>query len=739
MTESDTDDLRAHIDREVAASLIWQDDVLSQEQARNLSYYFGNPLGDEAEGRSQLVSWDVFEVVETATPEFLEPFFSEEKLADLDPVTPADLQYAKDATEYVNYKLLKSNPAFEIFSSWVKDGLLAKLGVVRVWFDETKIKQRRTYKMPVQAITMLAQDPKVEIVEAERVDEDDGPPQFDPMTGLPIEMYEVTCLHDRGPRGLRYENVAPENFVISRHAVSEESVTTLGEIRCYRASDLVDMGFPKDQIDELTDYDINVQRSEIRQIRDRSQSVTGSDFLDVDPNRQIHLFFGFTRYDANGDGVAEWRRVLMGGNGEPLENDEVDDHEYCMWTPIKVPHRVHGMAYADPVAPIQELNTSLQRQFIDSLFLANNPRTYAVDKKVNMADLLDNRIGGIVRMSEPGMAGPMVTSTVAVESMNGLEWGKTMRENRIGVLRNGTGLDKDSLNPRTAKEVSVVESAQQRRMKTALRLFSEMGVKNLVRKALRLTVANQDEPEQVYDGKVFKSFNPQLWNPEMAVTIRVGLGTGDNSELLQSLQMFGQFMQMVASQGMPIVQPNNIYEYGRQLATAGKLKSDLLLTDPKNIPPQPPKPSPEEIKVQGQIKAKEMELQAKGQADAMTAQAETAADIQKFNAEANIDAVEAEKQRAHELMIEQMKIRAAQDKELLALAAGIISAHSGGGGQNLINGTQTDQTAQAPGVNLANLGMVMRGIQQAAGALQNGASVGDVNGAIFSALNGNPQ
>jgi hypothetical protein len=60
MTESDTDDLRAHINREVAASLIWQDDVLSQEQARNLSYYFGNPLGDEAEGRSQLVSWDVF-------------------------------------------------------------------------------------------------------------------------------------------------------------------------------------------------------------------------------------------------------------------------------------------------------------------------------------------------------------------------------------------------------------------------------------------------------------------------------------------------------------------------------------------------------------------------------------------------------------------------------------------------------------------------------------------------------
>ena len=70
------------------------------------------------QNRSQL-GRGTFEVVETA-PNSL-TIFSEEKLADLDGHA---MTCSKDATEYIN-KLLKSNPAFEIFSSWVKDGLLA--------------------------------------------------------------------------------------------------------------------------------------------------------------------------------------------------------------------------------------------------------------------------------------------------------------------------------------------------------------------------------------------------------------------------------------------------------------------------------------------------------------------------------------------------------------------------------------------------------------------------------------
>lgn len=688
----DNDDLRAHIEREVSSSTLILDSELSDAQGRALSYYFGLPLGDEAEGRSQLVSWDVFEVVETATPELLEPFFAEEKLADLEPVTPSDMQAATEATEYLNHKLLKCNPAFDIFQAWVKDALITRLGVVRVWFDKTPIKQRRTYRnLDINQASMLLSEKGIEIVEKEETPTG----AFDPMTMQPVMTYTLTVMHDRGPRGLRYENVAPENFIISKASTVDEA-TTIGELRCYRASDLVDMGFKKELVEELSDYDVYAgQNSALKTLRDGS-SATYRKVSDEDSNREITLFFGFTKYDDDGDGVAEWRRVLMGGNGEPLENDEVDDHEYCLWTPIKVPHRIHGLSYADPVLPIQELNTSLQRQYIDSLFLSNNPRTFAAEG-VNMPDLLDNRIGGVVRMRTPGLAGPLQTSLVANESLQGLEWGKTMRENRIGVLRNGTGLDKDSLNPRTAKEISVVESTQQRRMKVTLRAFAEGGVKTLVRKALRLVIDHQKDPDSVYIGKQFKSFNPAHWNPEMSVTISVGLGTGDKSETLQALQMFGQFMQMAGAQKLPMVQLPNIYEFGKQLAKAAKLKHDVLLTDPQKAPPPPPQQPPPQVMVE----------QMKQQAEQ-----------QKFQAQTQADAMEADKQRAHEIALQGQKLQADNQQKLFELAAGMIAAQQQAHVSNLVNGTYLDQAGQAPGVTVPQMQATMAQIDAMSRGMQ---------------------
>jgi hypothetical protein len=748
MTQND-DKMRAAIEREIGASRFWEDEQNSTDQARALSYYFGKPLGDEVEGRSKLVSWDVFEVVESATPELLEPFFSEEKIVDFEPETAADVEFAKQATEYVNAKLIKANNAFETLQACVKDGLLLKLGILRAWHDVSRVYQRRTYKgLRIEQVVMLMQEPKIRLVEKEEKPLGVMP---DPMTGEPIEVmaYDVTVIHDRGERGFQYDCVAPETFIYSRSARTFEHCTLIGEQRTYRASDLVEMGFDKERIDELSDFSFALIDEGVDIERGRSRSVQQDDGEGA--TRIIDLFYGFVRYDANGDGIAEWRRVLMGGN-DTLEDEEVDDHEYCVWTPILVPHRVAGLSYADPIMPLQELNTVLQRQFVDSLFLANNPRSYAADG-VNMDDLLDNRIGGVVRMRTPGLAGPFQTAVVAAESMQGLEWGKTLRENRVGILRNGPGLNKDSLNPRTATEVQQIESSQQRRLKTALRLFAEQCLKRLAKLALRDCVAYAEGEQTVYAKGEEKKYTPSHWNPEMTVRISVGLGTGDKSETLQGLQLFGQFMQMVAGQGLPMVKPDNIYAFGLELAKAANLRGteSKFLTDPKNIDPKEfaPKPSPEQMKMQAQMQMEQAKTQAQMQFEQAKMQAQIQAEAQQFQAESQIkmqmesakmatDASESQKNRDHQSSIEFAKIQAAQDKELLALASGIIAAKTGGAGQNLVNGTTTDQNAQAPGISVGNIAQIMQNIREAAGALGGGMQVSDVESAIFSAINPPP-
>ncbi|MBW4953877.1 portal protein, partial [Klebsiella pneumoniae] len=104
---------------------------------------------------------------------------------------------------------------------------------------------------------------------------------------------------------------------------------------------------------------------------------------------------------------------------------------------------------ADPVVELQRLNSGLTRQYVDSLFLANNPRTYVnMAAKVNIEDVISNRIGGIIRGEGPAgdAVAPIKTALVASESLQGLEMAQSMRERRTGVTRYNQGLDADSLN-----------------------------------------------------------------------------------------------------------------------------------------------------------------------------------------------------------------------------------------------------------------------------------------------------
>ena len=74
--------LRQVLDHEIERSVTWSSSAIRSEQERNLSYYLGSPMGNEVEGRSQVVSWDVFEVVESALPSFLEPLFGGDNIAE---------------------------------------------------------------------------------------------------------------------------------------------------------------------------------------------------------------------------------------------------------------------------------------------------------------------------------------------------------------------------------------------------------------------------------------------------------------------------------------------------------------------------------------------------------------------------------------------------------------------------------------------------------------------------------
>ena len=95
--------------------------------------------------------------------------------------------------------------------------------------------------------------------------------------------------------------------------------------------------------------------------------------------------------------MAEYRRVVKSG---PIvfENEVVDDHPFAFFTPFLMPYKLTGISLYDLVEDLQRIQTAINRQYLDNLYLANTPMRGVVEGMVTLDDLLNPRPGGIVRM-----------------------------------------------------------------------------------------------------------------------------------------------------------------------------------------------------------------------------------------------------------------------------------------------------------------------------------------------------
>ncbi|WP_354686678.1 hypothetical protein [Cupriavidus necator] len=611
------------LDNEIQQAVWWQDSAIKTDRERNYQYYLGLPLGNEVAGRSQVVSWDVFEVVESTLPDLLEMFFAGDNTGEFDPEGPDGERYAQQATDYVNYLIRKQNPGFLIFNTWFKDALIAKLGVVRAyWNPQEKVTRENYQGLDEASLVMLLDNDGVEVIDqlaypdpqdmeqrqqAESALNAMAPEQAQQVLMMlqqpPKMLYDVSVKVTRKRGQVCIDNVRPETFIVSKRATKLGDAGLQGEVRPFMRSDLIEMGVSRADAESVQDYDLSILETG-ESLKERAEHSTNTwqfnDEQTIDKStEEVLLFCGHVLADFDGDGIAEWRYVLRGGN-KTLTNEESDGPDYCVLTPIPIPHAIFGLSLADTVAPIQEANTALTRQYLDSLYLANNPRTYAVDNQVNLDDLLDNRIGGVVRMKNPGMAGPLETSSVAGEALQGIEFMDSRRENRTGVTRYNQGLDADSLN-KTATGVSKIMGAGDRRMRMIARIFAETGVKDLFKLVLKIVCQHQDHEAVIKLRGEWVSFNPREWSDQMEATIEVG--TDDHVEMAAMWQQIIGMQAQAVQAGSSLANEKNIFNSTMQLMKAMRVKgAERFWTDPDQAPPkEPPPPSPEQILAQAEV------------------------------------------------------------------------------------------------------------------------------------------
>ncbi len=120
---------------------------LMEERAHAMDYYLGNMRKDmpAQDGRSRAVSTDVADTIEGLMPSLMDIFAGSDEVVRFEPVGPEDEAAAQQETDYVNHVFMQQNPGFMILYSFIKDALLSKIGIVKVWWEEREEEQRETY------------------------------------------------------------------------------------------------------------------------------------------------------------------------------------------------------------------------------------------------------------------------------------------------------------------------------------------------------------------------------------------------------------------------------------------------------------------------------------------------------------------------------------------------------------------------------------------------------------------
>jgi len=670
------DELLVITDREIRNAFGYRTGKLSEARRKALQYYMGVAVGDLAppdiEGRSQVVSHDVADTIEGMLPELLKIFTAGDNVVEFQPQSEGDEEAAENATDYCNYVFYRQNTGFQTLYTWFKDALLSKVGILKVYWDDKVEVAREVYNgLSDVELATIADDEEVEIIEHTAVPDEDAeeqkqqvvqqlteqlqqmqaqaqqmPPeqmqtvgqqmqqqtqglmqQLQQVQSTPVPpLHNITCKRSKKCGRVRIENVPPEEFLFSRQGKTAKETPFVAHQRQLTLSDLRQMGY--DVGDDLTDDDQISALSAERIERVSSDDEYGGYASAYESGattpamRHIWVTECYLQADRNGDGVAEWLKVLRAGH-QLIDVEECDGPPFVTICPIPLPHRFFGLSIADVTMETQRVKTSLLRAALDNQYIQANGRNWAVEGQVNLDDLMTSRPGGVVRVKTPNAVGPMQQGLGDSQGvMSLLEYMETVKEARSGYKRHGQSTDTNALST-TATGVNAVQEAESERVELVARIFAETGVTDLFSMILKLVCQYQDKPAQMKVAGNWKIADPREWRNKFDLIINVGLGTGNKDAIVSHLMALQNFMAGPAAMA-GIVQPENLYNYGEELVKNLGIKSpDKFFTSPDKIQPQQPPPPDPMIAIKGQeLQVRTQEIQADMAKTQMTLQAQ---------------------------------------------------------------------------------------------------------------------
>ena len=394
------------------------DDELLENRRLALKYYYGESLGDEIEGSSQVVSMDVADSVDAMLTQLM-PIFGGDNIVQFEPIEEQDEEQARIESNFVNHVVMEQNNGYMLFETLIKDCLLSKNAIAKVRVERDVDVEKEKYEGLTEEELFIVMQPR-NPDNQEEIDVTD----FDQANGNVSLTRTTTAL------SLKIDAVAPENFAVTneQNEVDLADCTYCREKYYATRSELQEAGFKKSIVDSLVNVTSETQIDAV----ERNTVTSERNFYHTNPSMQImEVEEHYIRVDRDGDGLAELLKVVT-VERTLLDIEEVDVIPYASGVAYLNGHRFYGQSVFDKLKNVQDIKTHFLRQWSDNALANNHNKSDVIEDQVNMEDFLNGRPNAVRRMDSLDSARDVIPHDIGPSCENALNYWDKVRTDRTG-------------------------------------------------------------------------------------------------------------------------------------------------------------------------------------------------------------------------------------------------------------------------------------------------------------------
>jgi hypothetical protein len=314
----------------------------------------------------------VSDVIEGLMPHLMDIFAGSDEVVRFEPVGPEDEKAAQQETDYVNHVFMQKNPGFMVLYTLIKDALLSKNGIVKIWWDEYEQEQTENYydltddQFALIAQAVLQSDGGLQIVAHTVNGEENGQAPEGAATeategGASARTHDVTVLETKKYSCARVLGIPPEEFGIERNARDIKTCNyTFHDVCTKTRADLIADGYDKNQVMALPEY-TGLTTAETIARDSVWEHASGGGTSTNNAAQVVKITEHYVRMDYEGNGKPKLYQVVTGGDdGAIMRRDgkdaveEYDMMPFASATPVPIPHRFFGRAIADLIIQVQK-------------------------------------------------------------------------------------------------------------------------------------------------------------------------------------------------------------------------------------------------------------------------------------------------------------------------------------------------------------------------------------------------